>query len=127
MAETTGLVLTKYQRYRRRWPEKCKAAVARWRATPEGHRAHLEAMRRYRQTVKGQAVHLRYRTKHPERWAAGQAIRKAIFSGELERPSRCQACRASTFIEAHHWKGYAKEHHFDVLWLCKLCHKAAER
>lgn len=39
------------------------------------------------------------------------------------KPECCEQCGRRRRLEAHHWRGYAKEHWLDVQWLCRSCHK----
>ncbi len=55
------------------------------------------------------------------------AVSRAIREGIIERPRRCTVCGKEEKPEAHHHKGYDKEHRFDVVWLCKKCHASAHR
>lgn len=51
---------------------------------------------------------------------AHSAVRRAILSGALTRPSKCSECGASDkVIEAAH-EDYARP--LDVRWLCHRCH-----
>lgn len=58
--------------------------------------------------------------------AARQAVNNAVHRGKLTRPRRCQnrRCRAAGPVQAHHHNGY--DDPFDVLWLCKACHRKYE-
>jgi hypothetical protein len=62
----------------------------------------------------------------PEREArkmAYAAVRTALRSGGLVRPSACEDCgRTVVGVHAHHHKGYEAEHRLDVVWLCWDCH-----
>lgn len=60
--------------------------------------------------------------------AARMAVRKAVRSGLLVRPSCCSDCGQEavrldgvTAIQAHHHAGYDKP--LEVEWLCPKCHK----
>jgi DNA-directed RNA polymerase subunit M/transcription elongation factor TFIIS len=65
--------------------------------------------------------------KSPEKKSAHEAVRRAIKKGVLTRPKACTKCGESHMrIEAHHHKGYAKEHQLDVVFLCTSCHRASE-
>jgi len=63
-----------------------------------------------------------------EKHKARSAVNKAVKSGALQRPQKCDECggfdrRASdgrSTIHAHHHNGY--EHALDVVWLCPTCH-----
>lgn len=61
------------------------------------------------------------------RQRAGSLVKKAIESGALVRPTRCQQCarEVSYRIHAHHHMGYEEEHALDVQWLCARCHTKA--
>ena len=58
--------------------------------------------------------------------AARNTVNRAIRRGYLVRPGSCAACGDGGPIEAHHWRGYDKEFHLDVQWLCVPCHKKAD-
>lgn len=67
------------------------------------------------------------REANPEKKQAHEAVRRAIRKGVLVRPKACTKCGNSQMrIEAHHHKGYAKEHQLDVVFLCTSCHRASE-
>jgi hypothetical protein len=53
---------------------------------------------------------------------------KAIRDGLLTKPKICKNCGGSNRrIEAHHFKGYEREHWYTVEWLCSRCHRLAHR
>lgn len=58
--------------------------------------------------------------------AAKNAVVNSLKSGKIKKPDKCQKCGATGDLEAHHHKGYDKEHQLDVQWLCIPCHKAAD-
>lgn len=72
--------------------------------------------------------------KTREQYRAWYAVKSAIRRGILIRPETCQRCgcrpgltkRGRSKIEAHHYKGYAPEHHLTVEFLCSKCHKLAD-
>ena len=122
-------------------PEKLEEVRARQRAQASSekgkarHRAYLktdrgkEIRRRYTSSEKAKA---RRRERRSEN-AARAAVRQALKEGVLARPSGCEACGGVTphetnpsGLEAHHHKGYMKEHHLDVQWLCIPCHRKAD-
>lgn len=79
-------------------------------ACPERQRAaHNEAVKRWRQ-------------KSAKRYAAQQAVKKALANGSLIRWPGCAACHRKRGLEAHH---YDYDRPLDVTWLCMKCHKAA--
>jgi hypothetical protein len=61
------------------------------------------------------------------RQKARQALHYAIKVGRLERGKFCQICFIPVEAEAHHYLGYAREHWFDVVWMCSRCHKFFDR
>lgn len=67
-----------------------------------------------------------YLAKYPEKSAAKRAVRRAVESGILIRPEKCQMCNSEfetldgrAGIHAHH-PDYSKP--LDVMWLCPICH-----
>ena len=58
----------------------------------------------------------------PEQHCAGEAVRRAVRSGKLIKPTACESCGQSEpyRIEAAHYD-YARC--LDVRWLCVLCHR----
>jgi hypothetical protein len=53
--------------------------------------------------------------------SAGQKVHRGIKNGKLQRQP-CIIC-GNINSQAHHHKGYAKEHWLDVVWLCKKHHE----
>jgi hypothetical protein len=89
------------------------------------NRAWLEANReRHRPYLR--AYNREYRRKYPERHRAGSAVADALKSGKIQRQETCAMCGAAP-TEAHHHRGYEKEHYLDVIWLCRRCHRAQAR
>ena len=66
-------------------------------------------------------AHIRYIKNYPERKAAQMAVYYAVKVGKLKRKP-CEICGA-TPAEGHHYLGYDKENHLDVIWLCRKHHK----
>lgn len=66
-----------------------------------------------------------------EQQRAIRAVLKAVRSGKLIRPSTCSLCgdeppktkNGRARIQGHHHRGYSKENHLDVQWVCPSCHK----
>ena len=57
------------------------------------------------------------------RWA----LQKAVSSGVIVKPDRCQKCSRKIkkhWLQGHH-SNYSKP--YDVTWLCSLCHGLAHR
>lgn len=94
-------VETPAQRARR----KARQSQPRWQAS------HADALRRLaaQEPIKAQAM---------------KAARKALRSGIIQNPGRCQAaeCSSAKHIEMHHWS-YAPEHWTDVLFVCASDHR----
>ena len=89
---------------------------AKMRAIEHYRRArHLES---HKAKVRERAR--RQREKSPEKVAARNATRR------LKYPEACECCGAVGKVEAHHYLGYSKEHHLDVMFLCKKCHRHQE-
>lgn len=61
-----------------------------------------------------------------QRYAARAAVFRAVRSGRLRKPSRCQRCRQSHKLSAHHNQGYIGVARLQVRWLCKQCHPKEE-
>lgn len=56
-----------------------------------------------------------------------EMVRYAVKRGELIKPSSCERCgeeHPSSYITAHHHKGYEPPNELDVQWLCRKCHGA---
>lgn len=53
---------------------------------------------------------------------AHAAVYKAVQSGKLIKPNRCELCGKEAPLEGHHYRGYEKEFWLVVQWLCALCH-----
>ena len=51
-------------------------------------------------------------------------VYKAILSGEIIKPKRCQKCDAKERLDAHHENGYEGDSALDVIFLCRRCHMA---
>jgi hypothetical protein len=69
----------------------------------------------------------RWAKKYPEKDKTKALVRKAIRTGELVKPNRCEKCgdiplphkNGQSRIEGHH-ADYSKP--LDVTWLCSPCH-----
>lgn len=64
-----------------------------------------------------------YRTKHPERLRANNAIQRAKSKGKL-KSQPCQKCGQVSNVHAHH-DDYSKP--LDIIWLCSVHHKARHK
>lgn len=85
---------------------------ARYRATDAGRSRSAAATRR------------RYAAA-PDKALARAMVGHAVREGSLVRPDTCGGCRAEARVEAHHPRGYDRDHWLDVDWLCKRCHVVA--
>jgi hypothetical protein len=83
---------------------------------------------RQKARLRGTEVFRVWQKKAGEKWMrdnpngkrAHGIVKRAIASGRLTRPNRCQRCgNKHPIIEAHH-DDYSKP--LDVEWLCKRCH-----
>jgi hypothetical protein len=79
-------------------------------------------MKRYAQSDAGKAAKRRYAEKNADRIKARRAVSHAIVRGDLLRPEFCEDCFEKRHVQAHHHRGYDKEHWLDVVWLCQDCH-----
>lgn len=72
--------------------------------------------------------------KQQAKWRAYWAVKYAVATGKIKRPSSCQWCGrrkepdrdGNSQIHAHHYNGYAKSAYLDVVWLCPDCHNSAK-
>jgi hypothetical protein len=91
-----------------------------WRET------HPNYWREYYKDGRGVEVQKRRHAKHPLNRKARGAVSSALNSGRLIKPLRCEICGCVEKLEAHHYKGYEKEHWLDVQWLCHEDHLKAD-
>lgn len=66
-----------------------------------------------------------WRAAHPGAAAAHSAVARAIRSGLLTRPARCEYCGKRGKTRAHHFAGYG--HPLLVSFICEGCHRTLER
>ncbi len=66
-----------------------------------------------------------HRLRFPDRVRARLAVAKAVRCGDMVRLP-CRVC-GDPDTQAHHWRGYAPEHWFDVQYLCADHHSEAEK
>lgn len=57
---------------------------------------------------------------------ARDAVQSAIKAGKIDKGLRCLYC-GNPEVEHHHINGYEKERWFDIIWVCKICHKKMHR
>lgn len=101
-----------------------------WEESPAGRaslaarKARYNASERGRQKAReGEAVR---RLLDHEKLSARKAVAKAKATGKLVPPERCSACGEAGPLEAHHHRGYGREHRLDVLFVCPPCHRRLE-
>lgn len=67
----------------------------------------------------------RFRAKFPEKNAAHDAVQSALYRGALTRPSCCSACGGVGQPPSAHHDDYSQP--LAVRWLCRPCHRIADR
>jgi hypothetical protein len=83
----------------------------------------------YTQTERGKAATAAGKaaldSRNKDKKRAHLSVKRALFSGAIDKPSSCSCCGASGVrIEGHH-PDYTKP--LDVIWLCSPCHKAEHK
>ena len=139
------LPIDAFSRDRNRPRSECKscrvARTAQWASRPEVKTRRRRRDRLRKSTPEYQASNdtpsahglarqraARFRTRHPERDKAMDAVRWAVESGRTQKPITCWACGEQpparrdgrSGLHAHHYNGY--DHPLDVMWLCQQCH-----
>jgi hypothetical protein len=66
------------------------------------------------------------RERYPERKHARDAVYRALKTGELVKPLKCQDCGNVAYLEGHH-ESYASTDWLIVRWLCKPCHNKRDK
>jgi hypothetical protein len=109
----------------------CRKAIrAAYAQSEHGRQVHREKERRNRRTEKGRA---RYMRTHERNRASGKiqarsAVGAAVKKGILQRISSLSCCRCGLQARHyHHHNGHKPEHYLDVIPVCALCHKQAEK
>jgi len=121
--------------------DKAREAKRRYRQSRQGQQtereyrqsqARKDAVYRYRSSARGKKQ-MRQRCLHVRRnnslaYKAHYSIHNAICRGQFPSPKAlgCLCCDKDAQVYHHHM-GYAQEHWFDVLPLCRLCHSAIHR
>lgn len=114
--------------YHREWeqanPEKRLEQRRRWRANNRDKA--LEANRRYSEAnpEKLREATRRWREANRDKQRAHDAVARALKSGRLQKPERCESCGEATLLNGHH-EDYGKA--LDVQWLCHDCHARRHR
>jgi len=88
----------------------------------EEARARGEAMVA-RRSPQARLIHervTRWEREHRDGRPAHRLVHKAVRSGKLVRPDRCDGCGLERRLEAHH-EDYSKP--LEVRWLCRSCHR----
>lgn len=118
----------KANRKRYNQSEEGKAVNKRYRQSEKGKIIE----KRYRQSEKGKTVRRenakRFKFRHPNNIKAKHAVSNAICAGKLPRPDTklCHYCPKPA-EEYHHWHGYEPEHWFDIVPVCKDCHRKCKK
>lgn len=103
------------------------AECGRLRARKRQQSPRVKAVRdAWRKSESGQAM-VRRRVRDPAykaKKAAHRKVERALISGQLVRPERCEQCPSSEDLHAHH-DDYSKP--LEVRWLCRDCHKRWHR
>jgi len=69
-------------------------------------------------TAKARAAR-KYHKKYPNKRKAINAIQRALKSGDIIKPEKCESCNNADQLEAHH-SNY--NYPLSVKWLCVSCH-----
>lgn len=101
-----------------------------WAAIPLEVKREWARLQRANSPEMRRLIQQRHRAANPEKNRARNIINNAIRRGALTRPDHCEWCNAAggvgggKAIEASHWD-YSKP--YDVLWLCRPCHRERDR
>jgi len=111
------------------WCKQCKiVAVRKYQETEVGKEAKRQYQCEYQRTQAGRETVLRatrkYQKNNPDKTKAHNATNNAIAAGQLAPASdfECQHCDQQA-QEYHHYEGYAPVHWFDIIALCRACHR----
>lgn len=85
----------------------------------------IEARQKHERSEAGRASQRRNYQRNKHKWTARSAVHIAIRKGILSHPTQCtcKGCGGRAAQEYHHYLGYEREHHLDVIPLCRECHK----
>lgn len=64
----------------------------------------------------------KYRENNLEKAAAHARVHRAVKSGLLIKPKKCEDCEKEAELQGHHHNGYEEESYLDIVWLCVPCH-----
>ena len=120
----------------------CKLCQSLFRKSPKGREIHKRCRQsekgimtikrnfeRFRQTEKYRLItrrHARkYRANNLEKVKAQHIIFTAVFYGKMPSPKTltCVKCLKKPAIDYHHHLGYEPEHWYDVIPVCRRCHR----
>ncbi len=125
------------KKYRAANLEKCRERERLWRIRNRGNRGRYAFLvRRWKEQnheyvlkyarewrKKNQAERNSYlkkwRDRNHQKMLAHSAVERALVSGKLVKPKRCQSCGKKSPVDGHH-ADYAKR--LEVRWLCRRCH-----
>lgn len=94
----------------------CKNCMQLWRESAKGRESHRLGSVKYRQTDKGIASKIKYRSGNTEKEIARNKVTYAVRLGKLIKvPCDC----GDKEVQAHH-EDYSKP--LEVEWLCRTCH-----
>lgn len=95
--------------------------------TPKGKEVARLAYAKWQASEHGRHWRKAWCKSHPDIVRAAWALKCAIRTGKIARSMYCQSCNSPCRTDAHHHKGYAKEHWLDIIWLCRRCHARTNR
>jgi hypothetical protein len=109
-----------------------KASDPEW-AAREAERQREKEKRRYHEKLKDDPEHWKrhtivsneWRRRNPEKTRAHRIVARALRTGTLIRPSRCEKADCGGTAEHAHHEDYRKP--LEVLWLCVECHALTRR
>lgn len=102
-----------------------KLFMRKWRENNQHYKEYAKEWRKNHKEkvrISNNKAMILYRSKHPERKRAWNAVERALKSGKLIRPHKCECCGIDCKPEAHH-RIYDDAHLLDVQWLCRTCHR----
>lgn len=119
-----GQVERKEATRRYRNSEKAKEAERRKRLTPDFPVRNERHQRKYNQSEKGKSARIAYRQRNQQKVMARRAIQIEVKARRIPPAKElpCHYC-SSQAHEYHHYKGYDQEYWFDVVPVCRKCHK----
>ena len=103
----------------------CKACEGEYKRANRERYAEHEANRRATNRTEYNRYMAAYSAKHKDRVAAVNAVNNAVQAGRMKSASTyvCVICEDAQAEHYHHVSGYAPDHRFDVIPVCRLCHE----